>query len=604
MKFVQDRIIILLEKEDTDLKNYIIAIYTIFKYAKMQCIILLMLGLMSGAIIPIQTLFLKKIIDAATISMPYQIWILALVLVILFGLFKSYTQNYTNLLLKVKLSKDFSDDFLNKLNSLEYKYYENSHTYDLINRFSSPSETAVSAFNGLLLVPQHIVTLFGMGVLFINVSWLFLLGMVILFSISLFFNIKEVGNLQKFKIKHTVTDRKISYLSSLLLGRIEAKEIKLFGLGPTMISMWEKETNKMINERNNIRRKGFYNGAVAQLINFLFIFLGVSLLIYFAVNQRATMGQVMALATILPSFSLIASWYLPFSIAEMKRNGDIWSDYFKIMSLAPREMKELAIKSIDHMIRFDNVYFTYPGTENEVLKGVSFTINPNEKVALVGRNGAGKSTIIKLLLGLYRPTQGTVSIGNISVADMPDQQRSQIISAVFQDYVSYSLSVRENIAVSNIEKINDNAAIHEAAKLGLSYDFITKLPNRFDTFIGKLDDDGVELSSGQLQKLAVSRAVMSDAYFLVLDEPTASMDPKSECEMYENFIKLVKNRGCIIISHRLASARIADRIIVLNDGKIVESGIHDELMLKNGLYKMMFDKQSAWYKRKDGSEYF
>ena len=154
MKFVQDRIIILLEKGDTDLKNYIIAIYTIFKYAKMQCIILLMLGLMSGAIIPIQTLFLKKIIDAATISMPYQIWILALVLVILFGLFKSYTQNYTNLLLKVKLSKDFSDDFLNKLNSLEYKYYENSHTYDLINRFSSPSETAVSAFNGLLLVHQ------------------------------------------------------------------------------------------------------------------------------------------------------------------------------------------------------------------------------------------------------------------------------------------------------------------------------------------------------------------------------------------------------------------------------------------------------------------
>jgi ATP-binding cassette subfamily B protein len=194
----------------------------------------------------------------------------------------------------------------------------------------------------------------------------------------------------------------------------------------------------------------------------------------------------------------------------------------------------------------------------------------------VGENGAGKSTVVKLLCGLYKPDSGEVSAGNISV--------------VFQDYAGYELTLRENIALGSLDKLYEDGALHDALRRGL---WAEKIP--LATNLGKLEDDGIDLSGGQWQRIAVARSLVSDSAFIILDEPTASLDPLAESKMYETFQSVLQQRGCVMISHRLASARLADKIIVLDGGKVVQTGTHDELVARDGLYAEMFAAQRAWY---------
>ncbi|MDR3123743.1 MAG: ABC transporter ATP-binding protein/permease [Treponema sp.] len=225
------------------------------------------------------------------------------------------------------------------------------------------------------------------------------------------------------------------------------------------------------------------------------------------------------------------------------------------------------------------------------MRGVSFEIRSGERAAIVGENGAGKSTIIKLLLGLYRPGSGDIVINGRNINSIPDDERSAEFGAVFQDYCSYQFTLRENVALGDISKLHDDAAITRALEMA-GADTIAGL----DAPLGKIEDKGIDLSGGQWQRIAIARSYLRDAPYVILDEPTASLDPLAESAMYENFATVLKNRGCIMISHRLASARMADRILVLDRGTIVETGSHAELSGAGGLYADMYQAQSAWYK--------
>ena len=230
-----------------------------------------------------------------------------------------------------------------------------------------------------------------------------------------------------------------------------------------------------------------------------------------------------------------------------------------------------------------------------VLKDVSFSIEQGQKVALVGENGAGKSTIIKLLCKLYKPDSGYIKVNGTDLQDIPMADLKKIFGVAFQDYVCYALSLRENVALGDVEKINDDESIKRALKDGLADGLLEELTNGLDSNLGKIEDDGVDLSGGQWQRVAISRACLSDGSIVVLDEPTASLDPIAESDMYNAFSSALKDKGCLIISHRLASARLADKIILLDSGVIAESGSHEELMAKRGLYCKMFENQSSWY---------
>ncbi len=253
------------------------------------------------------------------------------------------------------------------------------------------------------------------------------------------------------------------------------------------------------------------------------------------------------------------------------------------------------VAASEYEIAFDHVDFSYPNSEELVLRDVTFRINPGEKVCIVGRNGAGKSTIVKLLCGLYQPDRGSILINGVNIDKIPVESMKRIRSVVFQDYFKYFSTIRENVSYSDLENMFDDLKIENALMRAQANDYIAALPDQLETHLGNIEDDGVDLSNGQWQKIAIARACFAKSRFVILDEPTASLDPVAESLMYHTFSEALKDTGYVCISHRLVSAKLADRIIVIDNGQIIEDGNHEELMKQQGLYAKMFREQSAWY---------
>nr|WP_300678333.1 ATP-binding cassette domain-containing protein [uncultured Acetatifactor sp.] len=282
--------------------------------------------------------------------------------------------------------------------------------------------------------------------------------------------------------------------------------------------------------------------------------------------------------------------------------------------------------TVEHLsyydIAFENVSFRYPGTERDILKNVTFYAKEGERIAFVGENGAGKSTIIKLLCGLYEPTTGNVTIGGVPVREISPGLRTRLLSVVFQNFQSYQMTLRENVAFGNPEALWDDEKLLHALELADAGELAESHGKGADTKgmdtkgsdtkgmdargldrnLGRLEKDGQDLSRGQWQRVAMARAFVSDAKYVILDEPTASLDPLAESRMYENFSRIFRERGTVLISHRLASARMADRILVLDGGRIVQTGSHEELMAREGLYRTMFLAQSSFYQDRGPEE--
>jgi len=247
-------------------------------------------------------------------------------------------------------------------------------------------------------------------------------------------------------------------------------------------------------------------------------------------------------------------------------------------------------------ITLDHVSFKYPGTDKWVLEDISFTIHAGETVALVGANGAGKTTLVKLLTRLYDPTEGRVLLDGIDLRDFDPAEVRSRAGVIFQDYVKFQLTARENVGFGRIEAIDDQARIESAVDEAGAGSVIAELPDGYDTPLGRWFQDGQELSIGQWQKIALARAFMRDADLLILDEPTASLDVRSEYEVFQAFHDLTAGKMAVLISHRFSSVRMADRIVVIENGRVIENGTHDTLVLAGGRYAELFDLQAASYR--------
>lgn len=243
-----------------------------------------------------------------------------------------------------------------------------------------------------------------------------------------------------------------------------------------------------------------------------------------------------------------------------------------------------------------DVEFTYPGNSTPALSGINLQVRPGERIALVGVNGSGKTTLVKLLLGLYRPTQGRILVDGTDLQDIaPDAWRTHV-GAVFQDYARYALTVRENIGFGQLDRLDDDEAIRSAAKRSSAAELVETLPDGYDTILGKEFENGHDLSLGQWQKLALARAYLRDAALLVLDEPTSALDALAELDVYRRFSELSTGKTVLLISHRLGSARLADRILFLEDGRITEEGTHEDLITASGAYAELYAMQAEWYR--------
>ena len=265
-----------------------------------------------------------------------------------------------------------------------------------------------------------------------------------------------------------------------------------------------------------------------------------------------------------------------------------------VIKMVPKAFAKQAPCPFQKGIEFKNVSFSYPNTDRKILDGVSLNIHPGETVAIVGKNGAGKTTLVKLITRMYDPTDGDIHLDNVPIHyyDL-DDLRSQM-SVVNQDFLKYQLSVQENIGLGNVDRLSELEHIKVAAEKA-GADFIDQLPNGYETILSRQFEGGTELSGGQWQKIAIARALTRDAQLLILDEPTAALDVRSEHDIYARFQELTKEKTTLLISHRMSTVRMAERILVLDDGKLIEEGAHEELMKDNGLYARLYTLQAEHY---------
>ncbi len=274
-------------------------------------------------------------------------------------------------------------------------------------------------------------------------------------------------------------------------------------------------------------------------------------------------------------------------------------DLFEFFEIEPtilaNENGKLIPRPIQKGITFENVSFKYPDNDFWAIRNLSFTLNPGEKLALVGENGAGKTTLVKLLACLYKPTEGRILIDGIDILDYQLADLRANIGIIFQDYIRYEMTVSDNIAVGDIENIDDKEAIQIASEMSMANELITQLPNGFEQVLGKRFKEGTELSGGQWQKIALARAYMRDAQLIVLDEPTSALDARAEHQVFQRFSELIHGKMAVLISHRFSTVRMADRILFLEKGKLIEFGSHAELLNIDGKYAELFQLQAQGY---------
>lgn len=409
----------------------------------------------------------------------------------------------------------------------------------------------------------------------------------------------------ELKRKKAPDVRKFRYYRWMLVDAWPAKDVRMYDLTDHIKKRYDEEKTDYLEVNKRLDKSRFCASTLIGLLSCIGEIAFVVLVIVRAFATEITIGEVALYTGLSVSassafknmISLFISGYA-LATAKMKRVFD-----FLEMSCADRKSGDRRLKEFVSL-SFDNVYFKYPYTEKQVLSGVSFTLNRGDKLSIVGINGSGKSTIIKIMLGLYEIDSGQILINGYPMSDYDIGDVRKLFSVLFQNFVQFPLTLRENIAFSDLEQIKNDAKIKSVLKLSNVYDELqTKLEKKIDSYMTRqFDDNGTELSKGQWQKVALSRAYFKDAPIIIFDEPSAALDAEAEDKIFGNFEEISVSKTGIMISHRISSARISNKIIVLDGGKIIEQGTHDELVSLGGLYARLFYLQREKYMVKEGGE--
>lgn len=394
----------------------------------------------------------------------------------------------------------------------------------------------------------------------------------------------------------TPEQRRADYFVELLTNREAGKELRLYGLGEHLLVMWSEVATRLRLERMQLIVKQQIRLSLPRMAAIASYIGSLVFLVWLALLGRLTIGDIVSLTQASNRFQGQLTQVLR-TISQVFEELLYLSD-LRDFTQTPAEAgsrKTTALQEGPCTVEFDDVSFAYPGGPT-VLKSLSFRLNPGEKVALVGSNGAGKTTLVKLLLGLYMPTSGQIRVNGLDIREIDPESLRQMAAAVFQDYLRYQLTARENIAFGRAERLQDHDRLDASARAGGADAVVDELAHGYDTVLGRYFEGGQDLSGGQWQKLAIARSYFRDAQILVLDEPTAALDPRAELAVFEQFRELAEGKTAIFVSHRMASARIADRILVMDSGHLLEQGHHNELLAAGGAYAQMFNMQARWYR--------
>ena len=404
---------------------------------------------------------------------------------------------------------------------------------------------------------------------------------------------------QKYYVQRELAphERRFMVYAGLLTGRESAAEVRLFGLGGWLLDQVAVLRRRLDRERLRLAGRELRQAIVHSGLNGLAHILALVFSVGLLVVGRVSIGTAAALFAAIERFqgeysnlvNLIVGGYDDLRYLQ---------DYFEFMDGPQLDLDEgrRLPGQLREGIRLENVSFTYPGGDRPALANLDLTIRPGERVALVGENGAGKTTLIKLLLGLYRPTEGRILVDGVDLKEVAPDDWYRRFGTVFQDFVRYETTVRENIVFGWLEGRDDARALAATVARSGADEVVAALPDGLDTRLGKEFHTGVDLSVGQWQKLAIARAYFRPADILILDEPASALDAKAEAAVYEHFARMAEASTVLLISHRLGSCRIADRILVLREGALVEQGTHTELLAADGEYAVLYRLQAAWYR--------
>lgn len=551
---------------------------------------------MSALSVPLLALLIEQCINGVISVQRNTIWtsFVMLTAVLLISVLVGHFLRVSGVSLTEALNKGYTPQIIDKLNHMEYAYFDSASAYDILERVSrDPAQSLVQLYKTLISCISLAIRIFSLSLLYFRLSTMFGITLCILMMVEIAIGILSNREFNRLYGEELPKERKLAYLGDLLTRKESVFDLKINQSSAYVKKLRNNLADSVLKERVgiNLKAERWYFAGIILMTAW------TTALLYTLISRRlAGMLELGAVCTLLGSYPLLSQYQSELSY----HLSSIGKDWFIIRALKElkgfkdiRESEEC--EDVRPKIVFSHVSFKYPKTDRFVLRDISFTLSPSETLALVGPNGSGKSTIIKLICGLYEPTEGTVTVGGVSAANLSQSSRTRLFSAVFQDFLTYSETIAKNIALGDAQNTPSEKKIKDALKKTEMDEFSSSLPMGIQTTLGHLDEGGVELSGGQQQRLAIARACMSKACFYLLDEPTASMDPVAESWLYRSFASIIHGKGAVLVSHRLASASIANTILVLDDGKIIEHGTHSELMKRNGFYHDMFEKQSSWY---------
>lgn len=559
-----------------------------------------------AALIPLSMLAVsKKILDAVQVhyggqDLPTGFWglvgaefVLAALLAVL-----GRGASFFDSLLADRFTRHVSLLVMRHSSELDLASYEDPRFYDKLERARVQATDRIAMIHAMGSAAQQLVAA---ATLSLGIFWFspWLLALLVAAVVPAFLGESHFAFLGYAQnIRQTPAKRQLDYLRTVGASKESAKELRLFGLSGFLSSEYERLANGIYDQNVRLARRRLWAGSALALLSSAGYYGGYAYVVYRTVTGALSWGTLQFLAGALAATSTnIQSVFSTLSgIADQSL---FLTDLVDFLRMGPKITSKPNALPAPRPIRdgflFDQVTFSYPQSSRLILDRLNFRIEPGERIALIGENGQGKTTLVKLMTRLYDPTGGRILLDGVDLRDYRIDDLHRQIGVIFQDFMRYELTARENIAVGRIESAQDDA-IRRAAQQSLADSVVRKLPRAYDQLLGLRFEGGVDLSGGEWQKIALARAYFRDAQVVILDEPTASLDAQSEYEVFHQFAELTQGKIALLISHRFSTVRMADRIVVLENGAIVEHGSHQHLISLGGRYAVMFELQASSYR--------